>query len=685
MICSVVRGSSVNNSKGNKILSLSSREVHSGDIIEESSNDNDMNSVNVPDVRGEEARSEDVGSEDVGSEVIEESNGNMMTCTGSMKRKLPKMKTHVEFLPLHTKGDEENQWRRVYIHSRGGKATGKYANSLNIQLDGEGDITCVDWNELAADWKEKESVGLRFSNGVEEVLVTSKIKLHDQKVIAAKISELQKFKDNNVYSEVPDEGQETITVKWVITEKEGGNVKSRLVARGVEEQTDHIRKDSPTCSRDTLRILFSLVAGKGWRIQHIDVQAAFLQGRRIMRDIYIRPPFEAESDKLWKLNKCMYGLVDAPRMWYTELCNSLVELGMKVCTYNESFLYWHHKGELCGIMAIHVDDLLNSGSDEFNQIVMQQLKAKYKISKEVDSEFLYTGLHIKQKGDCIELSQNNYIDEFKNVCIDRERSYDNKLAINDMEYKELRSICGQLMWVSTQTRPDMAYYTCVASNSTKSGTLSDLKLVNKAINYLQKNRLTLKYSKLDFSNVSLVAFCDAAYGNLKDGSSQGAYIIFLVSKDGKCCPLTWMSKKIKQIVKSSLAGECWSMIEAIETCELMEIMLRVITNSEKIPIICVTDCRSLFSELHTSNTIEDKGLRIPIGGLRHKLKDEEFIIKWIEKDKQLADSLTKAGASSKLLREILCNGVFPEFLMNDVFGGCVSKKLFGFNGIESTD
>ena len=113
---------------------------------------------------------------------------------------------------------------------------------------------------------------------------------------------------------------------------------------------------------------------------------------------------------------------------------------MKVCTYDESFLYWHHKGELCGIMAIHVDDLLNSGSDEFNQIVMQQLKATYKISKEVDSEFLYTGLQIKQKGDCIELSQNNYIDEFKNVCIDRERSYDNKVAINDMEYKELRSM-----------------------------------------------------------------------------------------------------------------------------------------------------------------------------------------------------------------------------------------------------
>ena len=131
------------------------------------------------------------------------------------------------------------------------------------------------------------------------------------------------------------------------------------------------------------------------------------------------------------------------------------------------------------------------------------------------------------------------------------------------------------------------------------------------VDYLQNNRLTMKYSKLDVRNVSLVSFCDAAYGNLKDGSSQGAYIIFLVSKkNGKCCPLTWQSIKIKRIVKSSLAGESWSMIEAIETCEVMEIRLREIMNSNKIPIICVTDCRSLFNELHTSNTIEDKGLKI---------------------------------------------------------------------------
>ena len=107
---------SINIPKVNNIVSLSSGEVHSNDVIEDSINDD------VP--------SEDVRSEVVRSEDVEESNDNVMACAGSIKRKLPKVKTHVEFLPRYTDGEEDNEWRGVYIHSRAGKATGKYGNSL---------------------------------------------------------------------------------------------------------------------------------------------------------------------------------------------------------------------------------------------------------------------------------------------------------------------------------------------------------------------------------------------------------------------------------------------------------------------------------------------------------------------------------------------------------------------------
>ena len=457
-------------------------------------------------------------------------------------------------------------------------------------------------------------------------------------------------------------------MRWVVTVKPDGTVKCRLVGRGYEENTESIRTDSPTCSRDTLRVLMSLVVSIGWIIQHIDVESAFLQGKRLDRDVYIRPPLEAETDNLWKLNKCMYGLADAPRMWYTELIETLEKLGMEVSLYDESFLFWRYNDKLRGLMGVHVDDFLNGGSLQFQKNILQPLKEKFSLSMEVEGNFLFTGLEINQRSDCIELSQHAYIAELEKIVIDRERAGDNKLPISKREFKELRSVCGQLLWVSSQTRPDLSYQTCVASNSASAATISDLKNVNKAIDYAKKNGLTLKYPKLDLNDLNIVTFCDAAYANLRDGSSQGAHIVFLASKNGKACALTWQSKKIKRLVKSSLSGESWAMIEAVESAELLNAMIQEITRVKDIPVICMTDCNSLYNELHTSNTIEDKGLRVPIGGLRRKVKNKEFIVKWIPKELQLADPLTKAGAPNKELREVLATGCLPDYILKEVFG-----------------
>ena len=72
----------------------------------------------------------------------------------------------------------------------------------------------------------------------------------------------------------------------MVTKKADGKVKYRLVARGFEEDTEAIRTDSPTCSRDTLRVLMFLVVSMGWNIKHIDVESAFLQGKKLDRSIY---------------------------------------------------------------------------------------------------------------------------------------------------------------------------------------------------------------------------------------------------------------------------------------------------------------------------------------------------------------------------------------------------------------
>ena len=41
---------------------------------------------------------------------------------------------------------------------------------------------------------------------------------------------------------------------------------------------------------------------------------AFLQGDVISREVYIKPPKEAEASDFWRLLKCVYGLRDASRL-----------------------------------------------------------------------------------------------------------------------------------------------------------------------------------------------------------------------------------------------------------------------------------------------------------------------------------------------------------------------------------
>ena len=73
---------------------------------------------------------------------------------------------------------------------------------------------------------------------------------HDREVLSAKERELQNWKSEEVYVEVPNNGQPTMSTTWVIKQKiiDGKYaLKARLCARGFEEE-QFFRTDSPTCS-----------------------------------------------------------------------------------------------------------------------------------------------------------------------------------------------------------------------------------------------------------------------------------------------------------------------------------------------------------------------------------------------------------------------------------------------------
>ena len=208
-----------------------------------------------------------------------------------------------------------SEWKQTQIISRGGKASGIYKGVWNTQENENEPIKFIDFERDVQEFEIVDAPNLEsvvdnlseslqaLETNVSEIL-NSSIKTETEE---AKQRELTSWRQEEVYKEVPNEGQKTISTRWVITTKVINGVmstKARLVARGFEEKEEQIiRSDSPTCLRESVRLFFSIAISCGFDIGSIDIKCAFLQGYSIDRDIFIKPPREANSNKLWMLQK----------------------------------------------------------------------------------------------------------------------------------------------------------------------------------------------------------------------------------------------------------------------------------------------------------------------------------------------------------------------------------------------
>ena len=109
-----------------------------------------------------------------------------------------------------------------------------------------------------------------------------------------KLKELENWRINKVHEQVDDEKQSSISVKKALAEKmveRKTQVKARRVAHGFEDASrDDVRKDSSTCERENLRLLFALMSSCNWRINTMDIKSTFQQGKSTERNVFIKPP-----------------------------------------------------------------------------------------------------------------------------------------------------------------------------------------------------------------------------------------------------------------------------------------------------------------------------------------------------------------------------------------------------------
>ena len=475
------------------------------------------------------------------------------------------------------------------------------------------------------------------------------IGFNNSEVAMAKDREVEKWRENNVFEEVKDNGQPTISVRWVITEKvDNGkaNTNARLVARGFEEDTSRLEKDSPTCSRETVTFVVFFARINGWKCYTIDVKAAYLQGDKIERIIYLLPPEEYYVGYLWKLNKTVYGLCDASKAWYDRVCKVLIKLGVTQCLADKAIFFWYTDNKLGGIIALYVDDFLYAGSQHFIDSIIKKLMTIFKIGSTGSGSFTYVGYRLNTYQDGITLDQEQYINSIKDVYLSKKRKIDKTCILTKKELAAFRTLVGQLSWVSTHTRPDIAFEVCELGAKVPIATISDLISLNHLVKRIQTTHVNLYFPNMDSSNEYIIkCFTDASYRSLPLEGSQAGFIIFIETPDGrKRCPILWQSKKIDRVVDSSLAAEAIALHEGAKMAEYIKTVINIIVPDIKTKITCITDSKNLESALKSTKQLQNRHLRTQLLGVIWMLENKVIDnLEWVTSEYQLADILTKKG------------------------------------------
>nr|GFD17612.1 putative ribonuclease H-like domain-containing protein [Tanacetum cinerariifolium] len=142
-------------------------------------------------------------------------------------------------------------------------------------------------------------------------------------------------------------------------------------------------------------------------VYQMDVKSAFLYGI-IDEKIYVMQPpgFQDPEfpDRVYKVEKVMYGLHQAPRAWYGTLSKYLLANGFQRGTIDQTLFIRKHRGDFL-LVQVYVDDIIFGSS---NPLLCREFEVlmhdKFQMSAMGELNFFF-GLQVLQKKDDIFLSQ----------------------------------------------------------------------------------------------------------------------------------------------------------------------------------------------------------------------------------------------------------------------------------------
>ena len=290
--------------------------------------------------------------------------------------------------------------------------------------------------------------------------------------------------------------------------------KCRVVCIGcTDPDIFNISRDAPTPGRLTEHMIFSIIAsGMGgkfgntnhrWKGWLADAKTAFLQGKQPDGEraapLYMWAPKDPLigksgrwSAEMYQILGNVYGLPNAPRLWFQEIQRRLHTAGYCSHSFDRMrFLKCNSQGDIVSIVVIYVDDFIGVYREDYNIDEVTSLFEWGSFEELLeDTRVIFKGkeLTIKRQDDHFQviITQSKFIENLERVKLARGRLQGPE-QLSVREKAEFSSVAGCLQWLAGQSRPEVGPAVSLCSRG-EATTIQDLKNLADTVEFLHNTK-----------------------------------------------------------------------------------------------------------------------------------------------------------------------------------------------------
>jgi hypothetical protein len=417
------------------------------------------------------------------------------------------------------------------------------------------------------------------------------------------LDELNLFLNEKVFKSIKnltdEQRRKALRIYCFLTEKRDGRIKARAVADG-RTQISYTMEEthSPTVKLESIMLCTLIEALEGRHVATVDIKGAFLKAKvpdglelivRMDEELAkafseLNSEFKLDKDGALYLqcDKALYGHIEAARLFYDELDNSLtnkmgfVQNSYDPCVYNKII-----NGDRITIKT-HVDDLKISAVTKENVIwTIEKLREMYhEITVHDGDTHYYLGMVMEhnRESKSVKINMKKYIvgtieefsgEEPKESLKIVTTAATNNLFRTRMDVEKLskrgatiyHSKVAKLLFVAKRARPDILLAVSFLTTRVKSSDMDDWRKLFRVLSYLKGSldiSLTLICDKLD----KLSWYIDGSYASHMDMRGQTGAVL----TTGECSVL-FKSCKQKINTRSSTETELIAVDDILPTVQ----------------------------------------------------------------------------------------------------------------------